>query len=296
MIARSSCLVRLAQVAQVVGVMLGVGNSWSASDGLRVQVTPTTAELRPDNTAVVQITVSSSVNETYCGMSVDFGDGEQQDVKIEDRQDRGLFPRRFQHTYRTLGAFVVHVRGKRVTTHNPCEGEAKASISIVDSASRKAAQLRERADKGDVEAINELARGLAHEKQYSNAVEWYRRAAEAGDPVATYNLGYLYDKGLGVPTNHEQAFRHYQRAADLGEPAAMNGLGLMYASGRASSREPDLIQAYAWFSLAAAKAQDDQLRGQASGNRDKIASRLSQKDLRKAQDLSLELSKKGSHY
>ncbi|WP_241771118.1 tetratricopeptide repeat protein [Acidisphaera rubrifaciens] len=40
-----------------------------------------------------------------------------------------------------------------------------------------------------------------------------RRAAVGGYPVAQYDLGYLYENGLGVPTDRVQAYVWYRRAA-----------------------------------------------------------------------------------
>ena len=37
------------------------------------------------------------------------------------------------------------------------------------------------------------------------ALEWYRKAAEQGNPDAQYRLGRLYDKGLSVRQDYAKA-------------------------------------------------------------------------------------------
>ncbi|MDD5411925.1 MAG: SEL1-like repeat protein [Methylobacter sp.] len=54
-----------------------------------------------------------------------------------------------------------------------------------------------------------------------------QREAQEGDPDAQYNLGYMYENGLGVPKNEAKALELYQRAADQGHSAAQNNLDAM---------------------------------------------------------------------
>ena len=37
-------------------------------------------------------------------------------------------------------------------------------------------------------------------QDYPEAVRWYRKAAEQGEPKAQYGLGFMYTKGEGVAT------------------------------------------------------------------------------------------------
>jgi hypothetical protein len=46
--------------------------------------------------------------------------------------------------------------------------------------------------------------GLAQD--YEQAFKWYHKAAEQGYVAAQYNLGILYDEGLGVVQNHEAGY------------------------------------------------------------------------------------------
>jgi TPR repeat protein len=42
-------------------------------------------------------------------------------------------------------------------------------------------------------------------QDYAQAAIWYRKAAEQGSAEAQFNLGLLYDNGLGVPLDYSQA-------------------------------------------------------------------------------------------
>ena len=76
----------------------------------------------------------------------------------------------------------------------------------------------------------DLGRGIP--KDYLEAVEWYRKAAEQGYAKAQYKLGFAYDIGLDVPQDYLEAVKWYRKAADQGDAEAQVILGGMYAEGR----------------------------------------------------------------
>jgi TPR repeat protein len=51
------------------------------------------------------------------------------------------------------------------------------------------------------------------------------RMAEAGDPVAQYNLGFMLEKGVGVKQDYPAAFNWFRKAADQGYADAQVSLG-----------------------------------------------------------------------
>jgi len=56
-------------------------------------------------------------------------------------------------------------------------------------------------------------------------------AAEKCDPDAQNNLGVMYQNGRGVRQDDSQAVRWYRKAAEQGYASAQNNLGLMYVNG-----------------------------------------------------------------
>jgi hypothetical protein len=55
---------------------------------------------------------------------------------------------------------------------------------------------------------------------YKEAVRWYKISAENGYAVAQYNLGLMYQFGLGVKKNQKEAKKWFQKSADQGLPEA----------------------------------------------------------------------------
>ena len=72
-------------------------------------------------------------------------------------------------------------------------------------------------------------------RQYGEAVNYFRRAADGGNTPAMSNLGLLYEEGKGVPKDEAKAVELYTRAMndeDNPESQAMVNLGIMYLDGR----------------------------------------------------------------
>ncbi len=82
--------------------------------------------------------------------------------------------------------------------------------------------------------------GLAAYKAGRNAEakKIWTPLAEAGDAVAQYSLGKLYETGANGTPDFEAAARWYALAAQQDMAAAQNNLGLMYAQGRGVPRDP----------------------------------------------------------
>ena len=58
----------------------------------------------------------------------------------------------------------------------------------------------------------------------TEAVKWYRLAAEQGDAAAQYNLGVCYYNGDGVAKNRDTAIRWWKKAAAQGDSTAQETL------------------------------------------------------------------------
>ena len=113
---------------------------------------------------------------------------------------------------------------------------------------------RHAADRGDPRAQLALgglyfhgARGLPQDRQ--RARHYFEQAARVGDAQALVNLGYMYARGIGVPLNNQSALRYYRAAAAQYNPTALNGLAYMYLMGMGT--EPNAPEALRLFRLAA---------------------------------------------
>jgi localization factor PodJL len=81
------------------------------------------------------------------------------------------------------------------------------------------------------------------------AVEWFRRAAEAGLQDSQYNLARLYEQGYGVTQNAAEAYKWYLIAGAGGDAEARSSAERLKAT-----LSPD-SQAAAQRSAAAYRAQ-----------------------------------------
>jgi len=108
---------------------------------------------------------------------------------------------------------------------------------------------------------------------YETALAIWQRLADAGNPVAQFNVGNLYLKGLGVPRDPERAARYYEQAAAQGHGVAQYNLAVMYASGTGVAR--DYQQAMDWIDKALVNIGDED-RQLAQQARSFIAARLAE--------------------
>ena len=91
--------------------------------------------------------------------------------------------------------------------------------------------------------------GNGVEEDLKEAVKWYTRAAEQGNADAQNDLGYGYEFGEGVEENIKEAVKWYTKAAEQGLPMAQCNLGVCYKNG--NGVEKDLEEAVKWYTKAA---------------------------------------------
>ncbi len=93
-------------------------------------------------------------------------------------------------------------------------------------------------------------------KDPAKAFEWYRNAAEQGDPRAQYWLGMMYVAGFGVSRDYAKGMDWLTKAAEQGDAEALWHLGNIYAVPPVGAESPfdvkhDNAKAIAWWSKAA---------------------------------------------
>ena len=120
---------------------------------------------------------------------------------------------------------------------------------------------RKAAEQGHASAQYSLGRmyqnGTGVARDPAEAVRWYRKAAEQDNARAQCNLGFMYGTGKGVAQDSVEAVRWYRKAAEQGDVRAQDNLGIMYDHGKGIAQ--DLVEAVRWYRKAAeqgdAKAQ-----------------------------------------
>ena len=70
--------------------------------------------------------------------------------------------------------------------------------------------------------------GVGVEQSYPEAMNWLQKAADAGNPMAMYYLGALYEEGEeGVKPNAKKAKKWFKQSADAGYAPAQAALERM---------------------------------------------------------------------
>ena len=152
--------------------------------------------------------------------------------------------------------------------------------------------MRPLADQGNARAQHNLGfmydKGEGVPQNHAEAVKWYRRAADQGDPRSQFNLGGMYSNGQGVPQDHAEAVKWYRRAADQGDAWAQLDLGFMYLNGLGVPQ--DYVQSHKWSNLAASRlpVSEKEVRDNAVKNRDLAAARMTPAQIAEAQKLARE--------
>ena len=112
---------------------------------------------------------------------------------------------------------------------------------------------RKSADQGDATAQNNLGKmyywGDGVKKDYAEAVRWYKKSADQGKDSAQYNLGFMYKNGYGVEKDAAEAVRWYRKSAEQGCASAQYNLGNMYYWGYGV--EKDYAEAVKWYKKSA---------------------------------------------
>ena len=130
-------------------------------------------------------------------------------------------------------------------------------------------------------------KGMAAYKSgdFATALREFRPLAEQGDAVAQSNLGWMYDKGHGVPQDYKTAMKWYTLAAEQGDAGAQFNLGVMYYYGQGVPK--DFIYAHMWGSIVASSGNE--IGGEL---RDFAAKGMTATQIEEAQDLARECVRK----
>lgn len=148
--------------------------------------------------------------------------------------------------------------------------------------------LRPLADQGDTNAQADMGymylNGFGVEKNGGEAVRWFFRSADNGNPKAQAMLADLYFHGeSGLSRNLALSAKWDRRAADQGYPDAEYDLGALYANGFGVPK--DEVEAMKWSILAISHYAPSETEGRrlATVNRDSQAAHLSPDEIAEAE-------------
>jgi TPR repeat protein len=186
-------------------------------------------------------------------------------VKMTGAILKGVVPSAFHRITRTLWCMLMSLRTAILATlfGGLLTFGSNANAAHMPS-DPDVAQIRALAEKGAPEAESLLGSmyrsgrwGIP--KDQALAVKWWRKAAEAGEPIAACHLGGAYLYGRGVPVDVAEGVKWLTKAAEGGIARAQWTLGNYYSGGEFVPH--DAKEAVKWWEKAAAqgfvKAQVD---------------------------------------
>jgi TPR repeat protein len=168
-------------------------------------------------------------------------------------------------------------------------GEQASALNVKAAAGDQAAlkTLQDEAQNGNPNAqvsIGALyAEGKGVAQDWSQALQWTRKAAEQGAAHAQYNLGVFHARGNGVTQDWGQAAQWWRQAAQQGDGRAQNSLGYLYDSGQGVTQSK--VAAYALYSLSAAQ-DNGAADSMAAANRATLARGMSAQQIEAGQTLT----------
>lgn len=114
------------------------------------------------------------------------------------------------------------------------------------------------AEKGHLQAQLECGDYYQHEENYNEAIKWYKMAADMGNAYAQSWMGYFYRYGIGTKTNFTKAIEYFEKAANQGDSYSSRNLAENYEYGFGISVENapygeaiNFDKAFYWYKKAA---------------------------------------------
>ena len=96
-------------------------------------------------------------------------------------------------------------------------------------------EFRAASEKGHADSQFNLGlmyeQGIGVGKDEQEAVVWYRKSAEQGNSAAQFNLGVLFENGRGTKVDFAKANEWYRKASVQGDALAIGNLGMLYVRG-----------------------------------------------------------------
>lgn len=156
------------------------------------------------------------------------------------------------HTYGSLPGVPFYIAGPKGGPSTVEDSDLR--VAWADIRPHQEAKLVALADSGDTRSMVGLAymRLNSADSRYDpkKAADFLTQAAGTGSAEAQFELGQLYEIGLGVPQDIDKAVSLYEAAAQADYPDAINDLGFLYFQGGLGiARDPD--KALTYFERAA---------------------------------------------
>lgn len=105
-------------------------------------------------------------------------------------------------------------------------------------------KLKELVQGGDSKAMLTYGLMRSRDNDFGGALEYFRKAATAGNRRAVFNLGMAYYAGLGVEKDKVRAFQYYQDAAEKGDAYGQFEVGRCMEEGDGTAQSSAALEFY----------------------------------------------------
>jgi uncharacterized protein len=155
----------------------------------------------------------------------------------------------------------------------PADVKGVADVAPSDVAT--AIKFCRQASGGSRRAMYQLGRAYAANKQVTEAVAAWRKAADKGSTSAMVELGVLHGTGAGVAKDEAQARKLFERAAQAGNPRGVSNLAALGGDGAAvdPARSRELLAKAAETNAEAQYQLGMMLAEGAGGEKDEVRAR-----------------------
>lgn len=97
--------------------------------------------------------------------------------------------------------------------------------------------------------------GRGVDQSYEKAKEWFEKAAEQGDALGQFHVGWLYFCGYGVEQDYKKSLEFWILSAEQRDETAMFNIGTLYLNGQGVEKSYE--KAVEWFKKAAEEGHDE---------------------------------------
>jgi TPR repeat protein len=148
--------------------------------------------------------------------------GGEQQMEVARLSDKWIAPSQFEEPQDDVGK-MEYYRSLSMNRNHELWGKATQRL-------------------GEIYFFGDEAAGIPRDQE--QAAQYFRDAADAGEPLAQANLGMMYANGVGVPQDNATALKYFELAAAQGNGFAMHGIGYLYYVGKGVEKNETLAMEY----------------------------------------------------
>lgn len=148
--------------------------------------------------------------------------------------------RLFRYFFSTLSLCLLAILSLSTITYGQTKENKnfKAGIAAVEANNMTLAykEFLVAAKSGHIDSQYNLGimyeKGIGTNKNEKEALVWYTKAAEQGNALAQFNLGVLYENGKGTAIDCAKANKWYRKSSLQRDGFAIGNLGMLYIRGQ----------------------------------------------------------------